>query len=368
MGADTSRSFVSEWPALQKRLTAMLARRRIPESLREDIVQETGLRLWRNWDRIDPDRPVWPFALTIAVNLVRDEIRERALMERKLVIPDDPIPLDIEELALMRIELERVAEALNKLTAAQRSALLAEVGAQSVERVNTPAIKMLRMRARRRLKLMLEEASAVVAPVGWSLRSFYRRVEEVLLKLPVDGFSALSSASICLLCVAAALVPAFGSRQDGVLGKAYSIVPGGYEYKTVSLDVAGPTSRAADLRPVSADDAGHVAVAAAPAARRNAPGPGGSSVRVGDEGVDLSPGESEVGPEGYRISGRGRVRALGQRMRVNLSSQYSPPQQERDGVPKNPKALARLPYVRAKVTANGETREVGVGRKPDDRN
>jgi RNA polymerase sigma factor (sigma-70 family) len=370
MGAVPDRSFATQWPALEKQLTAMLARRRIPACLREDIVQEAGLRLWRNWDRIDPKRSVWPFAMTIALNLVRDEIRNRALMERKLAIADEPIPLDIEELALTRIELEWVAEALNKLTVAQRAALLAEVGAQSSERVNTPAIKMLRMRARRRLKVMLEEASAVVAPLGWSLRAFYRRFEEALAKFATDAFSALSSASICLLCVAAAFVPALSSSENGLFGGGDSRAPGEHESQTTSFSAGGPNnSRAGNVRSTMTSDASHIAATeAAPSGRMRTPGPGGPSVHVGDDGVDLDEGANDVGPDGYRFSKRGRIRVAGQRVRVNLYSEYRPSQEGRDGPSTNRKDKAGLPYVGVKVKYNGENREVGVGDKPDDHN
>ncbi|MGH2730312.1 MAG: hypothetical protein ACRDJI_06830, partial [Actinomycetota bacterium] len=197
----------------------------------------------------------------------------------------------------------------------------------------------------------------------------YRRVEEALAKLLVDGLSALSSASICLLCVAAALVPALSSREGGVFGRGDSLAPGGYEHQTTSLGAGGPNARAGIARSASISNARRDAVTgAAPSGRMRTPGLGGSSLRVGDDGVDLGDGENELGPEGYRFSNQGRVRVFGQRIRVNLNSEYRLQHEERDGLPGNHKEPARVPYVGAKVRYNGETREAGAGRKADDHN
>lgn len=152
--------FEEAWPALEKKLRGALAGRRVPADFRDDILQETGLRLFRNWNKVRPDSS-WAFALTIALNLVRDEMRRR---ERQ-----DPTRLeapthhrDAEQDALVRIELQRVSDAMATMSARQRSILLAEIGERSQSEIEGAALKMARMRARRRLRSMLEQASGFV--------------------------------------------------------------------------------------------------------------------------------------------------------------------------------------------------------------
>ena len=157
---DATIAFEEAWPALDKRLRGALAGRRVPVDIRDDIVQETGLRLFRSWSNVRPDS-AWAFALTIAINLVRDEMRR---CERQ-----DPSRLeapghqrDAEQDALARIELQRVGDALASMSKRQRSILLAEVGGESHGEASGAALKMARMRARRRLRSMLEQASGFV--------------------------------------------------------------------------------------------------------------------------------------------------------------------------------------------------------------
>ena len=158
-------SFEVEWPPVARRLQSALRRRRVPHPLAEDLIQETGLRLFQIWERVDPGRDPWPLALTIALNILRDHIRADNRRQEVVVI-DDPVEDDTEAAALARLELARVQEALVQLTSAQRSALLAEVGAATMPRESSPAMKMLRMRARKRLRALMDGASAAVGALG----------------------------------------------------------------------------------------------------------------------------------------------------------------------------------------------------------
>ncbi|HVF52537.1 MAG TPA: sigma-70 family RNA polymerase sigma factor [Actinomycetota bacterium] len=166
------RSFEEEWPDLARRLHSMLGAKRIPPWRREDIVQETGLRLFRMWDAVDPERPLWALTVTIALNLVRDEARRQASREILGAVPDIAAPSEnVERSGLARVELRAVEKALTQMTPAHRSVLLAEVGDESVSSERGPnAVKMLRMRARRRLTSLLDAASASVGVVGLRLR------------------------------------------------------------------------------------------------------------------------------------------------------------------------------------------------------
>lgn len=171
------RSFEEEWPGVATGLDRVLARRRVPKALRDDIVQETGLRVLKNWDHFDMQRPLWPLALTIAMNLVRDDVRERTRHVRVALVPTEASDCDIEREALARLELKRVEEAMELLSPAQRSVLLAEVGAGTGEHLTSSAVNMLRMRARRRLKGLLEQVSGFAALLGAKFRNYNKALE-----------------------------------------------------------------------------------------------------------------------------------------------------------------------------------------------
>jgi DNA-directed RNA polymerase specialized sigma24 family protein len=167
-------AFEEEWPGVAKVLDRVLRGRRLAREQREDVIQETGLRLFSKWKVIDPDRPIAPFAVTIALNLLKDEARAAARREARPMPFVEMSSRGVEEEALARLELDRVAAALQDLTPKQRTALLTEIGAAMDEGRGTPALKMLRLRARRNLRTALERASAVAVLVGESLRRSLR--------------------------------------------------------------------------------------------------------------------------------------------------------------------------------------------------
>jgi DNA-directed RNA polymerase specialized sigma24 family protein len=162
--------FEQQWPDLVRGLDNALRVRRVPVSRREDIIQETGLRLFVRWSQLDPDRPVWPFALTIALNLMKDEQRMQARRNASPQRADDVIERGVEEEALARLELNSVQVALQKLTPAQRSVLLADLGELPYDNRAPAALKMLRMRARRTLRSVIDRASALIPVAGLQIR------------------------------------------------------------------------------------------------------------------------------------------------------------------------------------------------------
>ena len=150
--SNTEFSFEKEWPPAARRVANALRLRRVPAPMIEDVVQETGLRIFKTWDRVDPERGLWPLALTVALNILKDHVRVEARRQetqppRPAVFEPDP-----EVVALARLRLDRVREALPLLTEAQRDALLAEVGECETNGTSSSALKMLRMRARKRLR------------------------------------------------------------------------------------------------------------------------------------------------------------------------------------------------------------------------
>lgn len=169
-----SHDFEQQWPDLARRLDAMLAGKRVPPHKRDDIVQETGLRLFRMWEQVDPDRPLWALVVTIALNLLRDEARKRPEREVLGLVPDRAADQDVERAGLARLEWHRVQSAMSKLSPDHRSILMAELGDEYVNSSRGPnATKMLRMRARRRLNALLDVASASSVVVGFRIRKLF---------------------------------------------------------------------------------------------------------------------------------------------------------------------------------------------------
>jgi DNA-directed RNA polymerase specialized sigma24 family protein len=200
MTPEMRRDFEKQWPMLSRRVEMFLIRKGIPASRRDDILQETALRLIKVWNQIDPFRSVPALATTIALNLVRDEARRRNGAANVAELPDLPEPFDVETAGLARVELARVRIAMTQLSPAQRAALLREVGSGVLQAApGTDAEKMLRMRARKKLALAMQRVSGVLA-----LR--LRRIQD-LWQVATSGVrDALFQGVSCLGCVAIGLI------------------------------------------------------------------------------------------------------------------------------------------------------------------
>lgn len=210
MSPESKRTFELEWVVLSRRLRMLLARKGVNPNLHDDLVQETALRLLSMWDVVDRRRPLWPLTVTIALNLLRD--RGRVVTNDDLVaeIPEFGGVHDVEAAGLARVELARVRRAMGELSGSQRSALMKEIGGHALAtEPDSSGDKMLRMRARRKLKMALENVSGLVA---FRLRRFFEMAEAALAAK--DG--ALSAAS-CVFC----LVIGFGAT----VGRPASLTP-----------------------------------------------------------------------------------------------------------------------------------------------
>ncbi|HVF53906.1 MAG TPA: RNA polymerase sigma factor [Actinomycetota bacterium] len=159
-------TFEEAWLDLRPRLDRLLSRCLAPRD-RDDVKQETALRLYASWDRVDHDQPLWSLVSTIALNIIRDRARRASGREINTAIPDMAGAGDVEASGLARVELHRVLEAMNALPDHQRAVLLAEIGGPQLLDRNEPATRVLRMRARRRLHALLEaaSASALIGPI-----------------------------------------------------------------------------------------------------------------------------------------------------------------------------------------------------------
>lgn len=246
MSPEQRRDFESEWPRLVPRLQALLARKNISAAHREDLIQETALRLYAVWDRVDRSRPAWALTMTIALNLVRDQARRLDLSSTFGQVPETVGGDDVENAALARVELAQVKTALSGLSVLQRSALLEEIGIHNGANDGNTA-KMRRMRARRKLKDTLDRGVGLLLFPARRLLD----VTQAMLSLR-DAVARAGSCAVCMLLGLGSLVA----------------VPSGPEGPGIAADYEYPGTGAIA---VSADDtfvAGSVVVA--PDSRRAA--------------------------------------------------------------------------------------------------
>ena len=161
-------SFDEAWPALAERLRRSLSSRGVPIQDRDDVVQETALRVYRSWNTIDPTRPAWPFVITVAVNIWRDIIRERTGRIAQ-VHPSATIEVtadqDVERDVLARQELANTVVAMRALAPEQRRLLLASEEFADTVRPLRAAERVARMRVRRQLARAVGRASAALVVV-----------------------------------------------------------------------------------------------------------------------------------------------------------------------------------------------------------
>ncbi len=197
-------SFEAVWPDLERRIHRFLCSKKVPDSQREDVVQETGLRLYRMWDQVDPAGSPIGLALTIAMNIVRDNARRDSHRTVVEIEPEIPAVCDVERSGLARLELSRIRRAMSELTPAQRSVLLSELDRNEQPPEASPAaIKMLRMRARRNLSAILERAGCGILVARW--RRLLGLPQEVLLSRDVSKVEQGLASSLAGVMAAAAI-------------------------------------------------------------------------------------------------------------------------------------------------------------------
>ena len=208
--------FEEAWPELAARLAATLRRRGVSPWLADDIVQETGLRLFKMWDSVDPDMSPWGLSLTIAKNLLWDSTHRHAAREVLVDPPERTTSYDVESAGIARLELKRVARALGKMSHSYRSVLLAELGGVDVPSPSPAATKMLRMRARKRLSVLLESASAsCLAMIGAARRWAFDAQQFVRRALPAMETSA-SATMVAVVGAVVVIVPNTASTSPAV--------------------------------------------------------------------------------------------------------------------------------------------------------
>ena len=194
-------TFEEWWGELAGAVRAWLLRRRVPPHLVDDIVQETGLRLFKMWDEIDAMRSPRGLAFTIASNLLWDERNRRAAREVVGDVPEESRE-DVERAGIARLELARVKRAMGGLNPQQRAVLLAEIGDGKGPDASPDAIKMMRMRARRRLTALLD-----TAPAGFFVfMGMPRRLWRIVRSAPRSAAVQVPALAVVAACTTIAVV------------------------------------------------------------------------------------------------------------------------------------------------------------------
>jgi DNA-directed RNA polymerase specialized sigma24 family protein len=170
-------TFHEQWPRLQRSLHAHLARRGVPASWRDDIVQDTSIRLFRSWERLDKSTDLLPLARVIANRLLCDESKRHTETPLAELRAGGEVQ-SAEAHALARLELQDTLDLVGRLTPAERRAVLAEIGEADRPRVVTSAFKMARSRGRRNLRALMERAAMAFVPARVLALRMQRRLGE----------------------------------------------------------------------------------------------------------------------------------------------------------------------------------------------
>ncbi len=233
MTTAVKRSFEEEWASLAALLRAWLLRRGFSFHHRDDIVQETGLRLFRIWDQVDPQRSIRGLTFRIANNVLWEEQRRSTSVELMDALPDLPGVNDVESRGIARMELNRVHGALRELSQSQRAVILAEVGDGRLPVRSPDAIKMLRMRARKRLNSLLERATASALAIfsqakrgvwRWSSEPSRREISMLLEGSGATWAAVCGVVAVVIAATGMTLVPArsqprpYGGRPPNSAG------------------------------------------------------------------------------------------------------------------------------------------------------
>jgi RNA polymerase sigma factor (sigma-70 family) len=129
MGRSFEAVFEAEFASLHRYLA-----RRVGPAAADELAAETFAVAFRNWDRLDPERPVRPWLYGIAANLVRHHWRkERRMLRAYARTGVDPVFAD-EDAAAERADAHawhrELATALAKLRPDEREILLLRAWAE----------------------------------------------------------------------------------------------------------------------------------------------------------------------------------------------------------------------------------------------
>lgn len=302
------------WSDVEPRLRRFLRSRQLPEWVVDDVVQETAVRILVRWDAVETNRDLFPLAATIAINLARDgwrDAKSQVSMDEVVLAEGDP-----QEVALERIEWCRAMRALKALIPRYRNLLLAEAGLVA-DQPRSSAANNARMRARRRLRHILEHELPVAVPsVGlrnrWiDLRAwFVRKRPAPMPVLGPDGIAALALCTIAALGGALDVVDPSAlqttvtkhSRLDGINPGANTGTRGG------AVASSRPEGGVVESRPGTRTN-----VRNRPVPRQAEPALEVPRVKSHGDGMQ------SFGKDGYDLSDEGEISVAGERVRWRQS-------------------------------------------------
>lgn len=216
-GMDTHETFETAWRQMKPRVERLLRSRGAAADVVDDVVQETSIKLLRTWDRVDPRRPLWPLARTIALNCLTDHFR-KATAEPAAEVPDEPALYDVEEHGLARAQLSAVVRTMRSLRPKDRSVLLAEVG-ESNAWANDSAHKMARLRARQRLAQALERSAAVFSAVQVGCRRTFTWLQQQGATGAEVAVPAVAGAAVAVSVALSGIAPTNTGGTDNSVGR-----------------------------------------------------------------------------------------------------------------------------------------------------
>ncbi|HVL64069.1 MAG TPA: sigma-70 family RNA polymerase sigma factor [Actinomycetota bacterium] len=292
-------TFAEAWADLSVRLDATLVRRGVPRWLKDDVVQETGLRLLKVWDDLDHDRPLLPLAYTIARNLVADEIRRNRNLDMGDEVEEASDEFVTERAGLARLELRQVEKAMGSLTEKQRAVLLADLGVGPPPEMGPDAIKMARMRARRTLLALLAGATRLHGAVLVNWKRLFRAAEVTLAPREGTGAAAGALVAAAVLATTWSAPPRWSQQENGAAPSA--VAPGAVtvlDPMPMGMRTGGMIGAPPDLRNTGASDPQKPAAA-------------NSAVSADQQEPEESPPSVEIGGHEARAGMAVRVFGMG---------------------------------------------------------
>lgn len=208
-------------------------RRRVAADVARDITQTTMARAVAHepagWETIDAVR----WSVRVALNIAVDE-RRRRRAEPCAEVPDTVTAVDVEQDVLSRLDLERVADALEQLDERDRRLVLG-YDAGGGDRRARVRIAVARHRARERLRKLAGDVDEWIV-----LRSPLRRMRR--LSDLYDSGGGQRIAGIVVAVAAMASATAVVTRHGDVLSAASVSARVPRAVATVVADLTGDTS------------------------------------------------------------------------------------------------------------------------------
>ena len=165
MGRSFEAVFEAEFAPLHRYVA-----RRVGAAAADELAAETFAIAFRNWDRLDPERPVRPWLYGIAANLMRHHWRkERRMLRAYARTGVDPVFAD-EEAAVERADAEtrhrELAAALAELRPEEREVLLLHAWAELTDSEIADALSLPLGTVKSRLSRTRENMRNQLGEVG----------------------------------------------------------------------------------------------------------------------------------------------------------------------------------------------------------